>query len=132
MAVVGAPGYFATRPPPKQPQELTGHSCINLRLPTSGGLYAWELAKGHRELKVRVEGQVITNGVDELIHAALAGIGLACVPDELIDRHVAAGRLRRVLEDWCPLFPGFHLYYPSRRQASPAFSLIVEALRYRR
>jgi DNA-binding transcriptional LysR family regulator len=131
MVVVGTPAYLAKRPPPKKPQDLTGHSCINLRLPTAGGLYAWEFEKGRRATRVRVEGQVVVNGIDEALHAALAGIGLAFVPDDLIERYVAAGQLRRVLDDWCPPFAGYHLYYPSRRQASPAFSLIVDALRYR-
>jgi DNA-binding transcriptional LysR family regulator len=131
MAVVGAPSYFAKRSPPKKPQDLTDH-CINLRLPTYGGLYAWEFEKSGRELRVRVEGQLVLNGTIQMLNAALAGFGLAYVPEDLAQPHVTAGRLKRVLEDWCPPFPGYHLYYPSRRHSSPAFSLLVDALRYRR
>ena len=131
MAVVGAPSYFAKRPPPKKPQDLTDHNCINLRLPTYGGLYAWEFEKGNRELKVRVEGQFIFNGTPQMLNAALAGFGLAYVPEDLAQPHLANGRLRRALEDWCPPYSGYHLYYPSRRQPSPASALPVDALRYR-
>ena len=131
MAVVGAPSYFRTRSGPGMPQELIGHSCINLRLPTHGGLYAWEFAKKGRELKVRVEGQLILNGTFQMLNAALAGFGLAYVPEDLAQPHIAKGRLKRVLEDWCPPFSGYHLYYPSRRQSSAAFALLVDALRYR-
>jgi DNA-binding transcriptional LysR family regulator len=131
MAVVGAPSYFATRSEPKRPQELIGHNCINLRLPTHGGLYAWEFEKDGRELKVHVDGQLVFNGTNQMLNAALAGFGLAYVPEDLVKRHLAKGRLTRVLEDWCPPFSGFHLYYPSRRQSSAAFALLVEALRYR-
>jgi DNA-binding transcriptional LysR family regulator len=132
MAVVGAPSYFAQRSPPKKPQDLTDHNCINLRLPTHGGLYAWEFEKGDRELKVRVDGQLVLNGTIQMLNAALAGFGLAYVPEDLAQPHVAAGRLKRVLEDWCPPVSGYHLYYPSRRHSSPAFALLVDALRYRR
>jgi DNA-binding transcriptional LysR family regulator len=131
MAVVAAPSYFKTRPEPKKPQDLIGHSCINLRLPTHGGLYAWEFAKGARELKVRVEGQLVFNGTFQMLNAALSGFGLAYVPEELAQPHLAKGRLKRVLEDWCPPYAGFHLYYPSRHQSSAAFALLVEALRWR-
>ena len=131
MAVVGAPSYFATRSPPRRPQDLIAHSCINLRLPSYGGLYAWEFEKGERELKVRVEGQLVFSGTTQMLNAALAGFGLAYLPQDLAQPHLAKGRLERVLEDWCPPFPGYHLYYPSRRQSSPAFALLVEALRYR-
>lgn len=131
MAVVGAPSYFATRSPPKKPQDLTDHNCINLRLPTYGGLYAWEFEKGGRELNVRVDGQLVFNGTAQMLNAALAGFGLAYVPEELAQPHLAQGRLKRVLEDWCPSFSGYHLYYPSRRQSSAAFILLVDALRYR-
>jgi DNA-binding transcriptional LysR family regulator len=132
MAVVAAPSYFDTRPEPKRPQDLVGHCCINLRLPTHGGLYAWEFEKGARELRVRVEGQLVFNTTAQMLNAALAGFGLAYVPEELARPHILKGRLKRVLEDWCPPFAGYHLYYPSRRQSSAAFTLIVEALRYRR
>lgn len=131
MAVVGAPSYFRRRPDPKKPQDLVGHDCINLRLSTHGGLYAWEFGKGNRELKVRVEGQLVFNGTFQMLNAALAGFGLAYVPEDLAQPHLAKGRLKRVLEDWCPPYPGYHLYYPSRRQSSAAFALLVDALRYR-
>jgi DNA-binding transcriptional LysR family regulator len=131
MAVVGAPSYFKKRSEPKTPQELIGHNCINLRLPTHGGLYAWEFEKGDRELKVRVEGQLVFNGTFQMLNAALAGFGLAYVPEDLAQPHLAKGRLKRVLEDWCSPYAGFRLYYPSRRQSSAAFALLVDALRYR-
>ena len=131
MAVVGAPSYFKTRPEPKRPQDLLGHNCIGLRLPTHGGLYAWEFEKGGRELKARVEGQLVFNGTFQMLNAALSGFGLAYVPEDLVAPDVAKGRLKRVLADWCPPYAGYHLYYPSRRQSSAAFALLVEALRYR-
>ncbi|HEY4985039.1 MAG TPA: LysR family transcriptional regulator [Bradyrhizobium sp.] len=131
MAVVGAASYFRKRTEPKKPQDLIDHNCINLRLPTLGGLYAWEFEKGARELKVRVEGQLVFNGTFQMLNAALAGLGLAYVPEDLAQPHLAKGRLRRVLEDWCPPYSGYHLYYPSRRQSSAAFALLVDALRYR-
>ncbi|MBV8615364.1 MAG: LysR family transcriptional regulator [Acetobacteraceae bacterium] len=131
MAVVGAPSYFAKRPEPKTPQDLTAHACINLRLPTHGGLYAWEFERGGRELKVRVEGQLVLNTTALALDAALAGFGLAYLPEDQVRSDLASGRLVRVLADWCQPFPGYHLYYPSRRQPTPAFALLVEALRYR-
>ena len=131
MAVVGTPSYFANRSAPKKPQDLNEHSCINLRLPTHGGLYAWEFEKGGRELKVRVEGQLVFNGTAQMLNAALAGFGLAYVPEDVAQLYITAGRLKRVLGDWCPPFPGYHIYYPSRRHSSPAFALLVDALRHR-
>ncbi|MDH6234716.1 DNA-binding transcriptional LysR family regulator [Mesorhizobium soli] len=131
MAVFGAPSYFARHPRPLTPQDLTAHNCINLRLPTYGGLYAWEFEKNGRELRVRVEGQVVLNSPKLIVQAAVSGPGLACLPEDHAEAHFADGRLIRVLEDWCPPFPGYHLYYPSRRQSSPAFALLVDALRYR-
>ena len=131
MIVVGAPGYFADRRQPQRPQDLTSHNCINLRLPTRGGLYAWEFQKGKRELNVRVGGQLIFNTLALMLKAAVAGFGLAFLPEDMVQPFVAEGRLLAVLEDWCPPFPGYHLYYPSRRQTSPAFALLVDALRYR-
>ena len=131
MAVVGAPSYFERRSKPRTPQDLTGHACINLRLPTYGGLYAWEFEKGGRELKVRGEGQLVFNNVTLRLKAALAGLGLACLPEDQVANHIADGRLIQVLADWCPPYSGYHLYYPSRRQQTPAFALLVEALRYR-
>ena len=131
MAVVGAPAYFKTRPEPNKPQDLTSHNCIALRLPTHGGLYAWEFEKGGRELKVRVEGQFTCNTSAQMLNAALAGYGLAYVPEDLAQPHIAKRRLNRVLADWCPPYSGYHLYYPSRRQSSAAFALLVDALRHR-
>ena len=130
-AVVAAPSYFEGRSEPQRPQELIEHNCINLRLPTRGGLYAWEFEKDGRELKVHVEGQLVFNGTFQMLNAALAGFGLAYVPEDVAQPHLAKGRLNRVLADWCPPYSGYHLYYPSRRQATPAFALLVEALRYR-
>ena len=130
MAVVGSPEYFAKHPVPKKPQDLTAHNCINLRLPTRGGLYAWEFEKRRRALNVHVDGQLVFNSVAQLLSAARAGFGLAYVLEDATRSFIADGQLLRVLEDWCPPFPGFHLYYPSRRQHSPAFALLVEALRY--
>jgi DNA-binding transcriptional LysR family regulator len=131
MAVVGAPSHFKSRPEPNKPQDLIAHNCINLRLPAHGGVYAWEFEKGARELKVRVEGQLVFNTTIQILNAALAGLGLAYVPEGLVKPHLARGRLKRVLEDWCPPYSGYHLYYPSRRQSSAAFALLVDALRYR-
>jgi DNA-binding transcriptional LysR family regulator len=132
MAVVGAPSYFAARKTPRTPQELTEHSCINLRLPTHGSVYVWEFEKNGRALNVRVEGQLVFNGAGGLLNAALNGLGLAFLMEGYAQEHIAKGRLVRVLSDWCPPFSGYHLYYPSRRQPSPAFSLLVDALRYRK
>lgn len=131
MAVVGAPAYFAKRELPKKPQDLTAHNCINLRLPTYGGLYAWEFEKGGRELKVRVEGQFAFNDTKFVLEAALAGHGLAYLPEDSAAPFIEKKKLVRALADWCPPFSGYHLYYPSRRQHTPAFALLVEALRYR-
>ncbi|MFM0096030.1 LysR family transcriptional regulator [Paraburkholderia nemoris] len=131
MAVVGAPAYFAKRSRPKTPRDLTDHNCINLRLPTHGGLYAWEFEKSGHELNVRVEGQFVFNGTSQMLNAALAGCGLAYVPEDLARPHIADGQLKQVLKDWCPTFPGYHLYYPSRRQSSRALAVLVDALRYR-
>ena len=130
-AVVGAPSYFAARPPPETPQALTEHRCINLRLPTHGGLYAWEFAQGRRELRVHVEGQLTFNGSGSMLDAALAGAGLAYLPEDDVQPYLTNGRLIRVLADWCPPYPGYHLYYPSRRQTTSAFTMLVNALRYR-
>src|SRR5215831_13705504 len=131
MAVVGAPSYFRTRPEPRRPQELIGHNCINLRLPTHGSLYAWEFERGSRELRVRVEGQLTFNTTGQLLNGALAGQGLAYVPEGMVQPHFAKGRLTRVLTDWCTPYSGYHLFYPSRRQSASAFSLVVDALRHR-
>jgi DNA-binding transcriptional LysR family regulator len=130
LVIVGAPAYFAKHAPPKRPQELTSHSCINLRLPS--GLYAWELSKHGRDVRVRVDGQITVNGIDELITAARVGLGLAFVPEDLAEPLITGGLLRTALDDWTPPYAGFHLYYPSRRQMSPAFAVVVAALRHRR
>ena len=131
MAVVGAPSYFKKRSQPNKPQDLVAHSCIYLRLSTHGGLYAWEFEKDGRELRVRVEGQLTFNNTAQMLNAALAGFGLAYVPEDLVQPHLTNRRLKRVLEDWCQPYSGYHLYYPSRRQSSAAFALLVDALRYR-
>ncbi|KOY00930.1 LysR family transcriptional regulator [Pseudomonas nunensis] len=131
LLVVGSPTYFAERSIPKTPRDLTEHQCNNLRLPTNGGLYVWEFKKAEERLNVRVSGQVTFNGVYQLLNAALDGFGLSYIPEDLVAPHLAAGRLVQVLEDWCAPFAGFHLYYPSRRQASPAFALLLDALRYK-
>ena len=131
MAVVGAPAYFEQHGRPKTPHDLTRHNCINIRFPTLGSLYVWEFEKAGRELHVRVEGQFVLNEPPLMVQAARAGCGLAYVMEEEVEPQLADGRLVRVLEDWTPPFTGYHLYYPSRRQPSPAFSLVVEALRYR-
>src|SRR5712664_1562549 len=123
MAVVGAPSYFERRSRPHQPQDLTALDCINIRLPTYGGIYAWEFEKRGRMLKVRVEGQLVFNNMALRLNAVLAGLGLAYLPEDQVQAHLADGRLIRVLADWCPPFSGYHLYYPSRRQPAPAFAL---------
>lgn len=131
MAVVSTPAYFEGKGLPRNPKDLQDHNCINLRLPTRGGLYAWEFEKGSREIKVHVDGQLIFNTLWMSLRAARAGLGIAYLPEDVVRDDVAAGRLTRVLSDWCAPFPGYHLYYPSRRHATPAFSLLVEALRFR-
>ncbi|MDB5673838.1 MAG: LysR family transcriptional regulator [Sphingomonas bacterium] len=131
MAAAASPAYLARYGKPRTPQDLTEHNCINLRLPTRGGLYAWEFEKGRRELRARVEGQLVFNSAGPMVKAALAGLGIAFLPDTHLQRHLDSGALVRLLADWCPPFPGYHLYYPSRRQPTAAFSLLVEAMRYR-
>ncbi|MFS2151871.1 LysR family transcriptional regulator [Rhizobium sp. Rhizsp42] len=131
MVVAGSPEYFKSHREPLTPHDLTQHRCINLRLPTLGGLYTWEFEQNKRPLNVRVDGQFICNDVPMIVDAALSGLGLACLPDDHLGPWVKKGKLISVLEDWCPLFPGYHLYYPSRRLSSPAFALLVDALRYR-
>ncbi|HEX7782420.1 MAG TPA: LysR family transcriptional regulator [Sphingobium sp.] len=132
MAVVGAPSYFARHPTPLTPQDLADHNCVNLRLQTFGGMYAWEFEKDGRELRVRVEGQLAFNNADMVVTAAVAGLGLACVPEDRVEALIAEGALVRVLEDWNDPFPGYHIYYPSRRQPTPAFTVLLDALRFRR
>ncbi len=132
MAVLGSPSYFSSQGKPRTPHELTAHRCINIRMPTRGGLYAWEFARNGRELNVRVDGSLILNDVPMILSAACEGLGLACVLEDQAAMHLKAGRLERILDDWCPPFAGYHLYYPDRRQLPPAFSLLIEWLRYRR
>jgi DNA-binding transcriptional LysR family regulator len=131
MAAVASPAYLAKHPPPKTPYDLADHNCIGLRMSTHGNLYAWEFKKGKREVNVRVQGQLTFNSSPLRLRAALAGFGIANVPQDLAEEYIADGRLVHVLKDWTRIFPGYHLYYPSRRQASPAFNVLVEALRYR-
>ncbi|SES46990.1 LysR family transcriptional regulator [Rhizobium sp. NFR03] len=131
MIVVASPSSFDEREMPMTPQELTGHRCINLRLPSYGGFYAWEFEKDGHQLHVRVEGQVAVNGVPQLVNAALDGYGLAYVHEDVVAHHLQSGSLVQALDDWCPSFPGYHLYYPSKRHPSPAFTMLVEALRHR-
>jgi len=129
MAAVATPGYLADRAKPKRPEDLTKHSCINMRFPTHGGLYVWEFERKGKQVNVRVEGQVTVNSTPHIVLAALEGLGIAFLPEEEFAPHIDEGRLVRVLEDWCVPFEGYYLYYPSRRQPSPAFSLVLDALR---
>ncbi|UNX66351.1 LysR family transcriptional regulator [Klebsiella aerogenes] len=129
MAAAAAPDYFARYPVPKTPHDLTQHQCINMRMVRSGGIYVWEFDHEGGELKVRVNGQLTFNTSDHVVDAALAGLGIAFLPEEEFGSHIREGRLVRVLESWCHPFPGYYLYYPSRKQPSPAFSLVVDALR---
>ncbi len=131
MAVVAAPAYFKSRRKPEKPQDLVDHICINLRLPAHDSHYAWEFERGKRELRVRVEGQLTFNTSAHLLKGALDGFGLAYLPEGMVQPHIAKGHLVRVLGDWCPPYSGYHLFYPSRRQSSAAFSMIVDALRHR-
>ncbi|MCS8556885.1 LysR family transcriptional regulator [Pseudomonas aeruginosa] len=132
MAVVAAPAYFAAHPKPRNPRDLVDHNCINMRMQSGGGLYAWDFQRKDRHVNVRVDGQLIFNTSPNIVDAALAGLGIAWLPEEEFAPHIEEGRLLRVLENWCPPFPGYYLYYPNRRQPSPAFSLVVDALRYTR
>jgi DNA-binding transcriptional LysR family regulator len=131
MAVVASPAYFERHPIPKTPQDMTAHNCINTRLPTYGGVFSWGLEKKGREVKVRGEGQLVFNSLAMRLSSALDGLGIAYMPEDQVLPYIAEGRLVRVLEDWCPWFPGYHLYYPSRRQQSPALALLADILRYR-
>lgn len=129
MAVAATPGYFARHPMPLTPQDLTAHNCINLRFPTRGGLHAWEFDRDGREIRVRVEGQLVFNAAPPALEAARAGLGLVWLPEDMLAAQLASGELVRVLEDWCGPFPGYHIYYPSRHQRSQAFLLLLDALR---
>lgn len=130
MVVVGSPDYFARSGVPKTPHELQNHNCINMRLPTLGGLYAWEFSRDGQQLRVRVEGQLTFNNLSSRLEAAMAGMGLALVPEDTVETVVSEGKLVKVLEEWCEPFPGYFLYYPSRRQHTAAFARLIEALRY--
>ena len=131
MAAVATPAYLEAHGRPRVPQDLASHSCINLRLPTLGGVYAWEFEKDSREINVRVDGQLTVNDIAVIRNAALYGVGIAFMPEDIAQPHLDDGTLVRVLADWTPAFPGYYLYYPSRRQQSAAFALLVDALRYR-
>ncbi len=130
MAVVGAPAYFAANPAPETPHELQNHRCINMRLPTAGGLYHWEFEREGKPLRVKVDGQLTCSPLPERIDAALSGFGIACVPEDMVQEYIKSGKLIQVLQEWCPTFPGYYLYYPSRKQHPPAFALLIDALRY--
>jgi DNA-binding transcriptional LysR family regulator len=132
MVVVAAPSYFATKPPPKTPQDLTNHNCINLRMPTHGGIYAWEFERNGREINVRVDGQLVFNSSKQILDAALAGFGVAYLPEDTAAPHLARGRLIQVLDPWCAPFSGYHIYYPSRRQSSLVLTRVIDALRHQR
>lgn len=131
MVIVAAPAYFAHRPIPVAVQDLVKHSCIGLRLATSGGIYAWELLHDGQALEMRPRGQLLMSGVYQMLNAALSGCGLAYLSDDVVDHHVREGRLISVMEDWCPHFPGLHAYYPSRRHSSRALALVIEAIRHK-
>jgi DNA-binding transcriptional LysR family regulator len=130
MAIVGSPSYFRNRDVPKIPEDLLDHECITLRMTTTKALYAWELKKGKRETQARVSGQLTFNTQPQMVKAALDGFGLAFVPEDAVIEHIQRGDLQSVLKDWCPTWPGYHAYYPSRRQASRAFALVIEALKH--
>lgn len=131
MLIVGSPAYFEYRPRPASLDDLLRHNCITLRLPSSGGVYAWELVHQGRPLEARVRGQAVFTSIYPMLDAALAGCGLAFLPDSLAGEHVRAGRLVSVMEDWCAPFQGLHAYYPSRRHASRALALVIEAIRHK-
>lgn len=130
LAVIGSPDYFATHPAPQTPHDLQHHQCINMRLPTAGGVYHWEFEREGKPLRVRVEGQLTLNQLTERVDAALDGFGLAFVPQDTVEEYVQSGKLIQVLQAWCPPFPGYYLYYPSRKQHPPAFALLIDALRF--
>lgn len=130
MAVVGSPAYFSRYPKPMIPADLVAHNCITLRMPTHGGLFMWEFEKNGQALNVRIEGQLVFNNIAMRLESVLQGLGLAYMPEDVVRPYIEQGRLIRVLEDWCEPYSGYHLYYPSRRQSSPAFTLLREALRY--
>ncbi|BBA44949.1 MULTISPECIES: LysR family transcriptional regulator [Burkholderia] len=131
MAMVAAPAYLDGRKPPKKPQDLLDHDCVTLRLATAKGIYAWELKKGRNDVLARVNGRITCNTQPHMVQAALDGFGIAFVTEDIVLEHVRSGRLRIVMPDWCPVFPGYHAYYPSRRPASRAFTVVIDALRHR-
>jgi len=131
MALVGSPAYFDASPSLDEPHDLIRHRCINLRLPTSGGLYVWPFEKDGYDLRVRTEGQLVFNAIGMIVDGAVAGLGLSYQPQMVVQEYLDAGRLIKALPDWSSALPGYHLYYPSRRQPTPAFTLLVNALRYR-
>ncbi|NTE86605.1 LysR family transcriptional regulator [Agrobacterium rubi] len=131
MAVVGSPSYFRQNPWPEKPEDLTRHNCIQIRMPTHGNILSWEFEKDGHELRVKAEGQLVFNNIAMRLDAVKRGLGLAYMPEDQVANQVADGELIRVLEDWCAPFPGYHLYYPNRRHTSPAFALVIDALRYR-
>lgn len=131
MRIVGAPAYFARRPLPASLADLMKHNCINLRLASSGGIYAWELQHGGQDIEARVRGQAVFSTAGHILQAALDGAGLGFLPEEMVGEHVRAGRLLSVMEDWCPLWPGLHAYYPSRRHSSRALALVIDAIRHK-
>jgi DNA-binding transcriptional LysR family regulator len=131
MAAVGSPAYFRDRSAPSAPHDLGAHVCINLRFPTHGGVYVWEFEKAGRAVNVRVDGQLVVNDIELARSGAIGGLGIAYLPEDYVQAQLDSGALVRVLAGWCPPFPGYHLYYPSRRQQSPALALLIEALRYR-
>jgi len=132
LIAVASPAYLENRPVPTAPHDLLNHNCVNIRLPTLGGVYVWEFEKDGQEVKVRVDGQFVCSGIPQILNATVDGCGIAYIPEDICLPHIDAGRLRMVLGEWSPPFPGYHLYYPSRRQLSPAFTLLVDTLRYRR
>jgi len=131
MAVVGSPSYFRQNPWPEKPEDLTRHNCIQIRMPTHGNILSWEFEKDGHELRVKAEGQLVFNNIAMRLDAVKRGLGLAYMPEDQVANQIANGELIRVLEDWCAPFPGYHLYYPNRRHTSPAFALVIDALRYR-
>ncbi|GEM_PF-2591836 len=131
MAAVATPAYFKQHPKPRRPEDLAAHCCINMRFATLGNVYTWEFEKGGREVNVKVEGQLTVNDIAVIRQATLSGVGLGFIPEDMVAGQIERGELIRVLDDWTPPFPGYYLYYPSRRQQSPAFTLLVDALRHR-
>lgn len=132
LAVVGSPAYFAKNPAPQTPHDLTQHQCLNIRHRSAGPIYAWEFEKDGQAFTVKGEGQLVVNSILHVLNGALDGIGVGYVPHELAAPLIKSGQLQEVLSDWCPYFQGFHLYYPNRRQSSPAFNALVAALRYQK